>query len=128
MQHRDIKLIRHDAIPLRKGKSYPTSQIQSRKIVTEATGSQSCEVWEQVQESGGQVNRHYHDCEETVTFAIGSVEVFCGDKSVVLQAPSTVFIPEGQIHGFRNIGDEEVHLFAFFPRVNPKTIYLDSLE
>ena len=119
--------IEHDAIPFLRGKSYASSGITPRKLVNSLCGSQSTEIWEQLQIPGGRIGAHHHDVEETIMFLSGSVAVSIGDKSLELSAPVTIFIPPGQIHSIENIGTEQVHLFAFFPAIDPRVIYRDTL-
>ena len=109
-----------------KGKSYLQSKVRNRKRVTEAVGATASEFWEQYQEPGGVIASHFHDTEETIVFLEGQLGVRIGDESPTLvNAPATLFIPEGVVHRIENVGTEDAHILAFFGKVGPKSTYTE---
>ncbi len=112
--------------PFTKGRSYPVSRIRGRKTITASVGAEQSEVWEQHQEPGGVINPHYHDVEETIVVLAGRASVTIGDDAPrELSAPFSLFIPSGIVHRIENVGDTDTHSIAFFPKINPQTIYVE---
>ncbi len=103
------------------------SNIPGARIITAGTcGATQMELWEQYMPPGGEIPRHYHDCEESLTFLSGEVEVTLGEESHRVGADTTVFVPEGVLHGVRNVGEVPVRLIAVFARAAPAVLYLDA--
>ena len=119
-----MAILKHDDLPLNVSRSYETSGIKGRKIVTREAGSKTCEVWEQFQDSGGLINPHYHEVEEIITILRGTVEVMIDGEPKEVEAPVTLFIPEKVVHSIRNVGDKTTHVLAFFPCLDPEVIYV----
>ncbi len=105
------------------------SNIPGARIITAGTcGATQMELWEQYMPPGGEIPRHYHDCEESLTFLSGEVEVTLGEERHRVGADTTVFVPEGVLHGVRNVGEVPVRLIAVFARAAPAILYLDADE
>jgi mannose-6-phosphate isomerase-like protein (cupin superfamily) len=103
------------------------SDIPGARIITAGTcGATQMELWEQYMPPGGEIPRHYHDCEESLTFLSGEVEVTLGEERHRIGADTTVFVPEGALHGVRNVGDVPVRLIAVFTRAAPAILYPDA--
>jgi mannose-6-phosphate isomerase-like protein (cupin superfamily) len=103
------------------------SDIPGARIITAGTcGATQMELWEQYMPPGGEIPRHYHDCEESLTFLSGEVEVTLGEERHRIGADTTVFVPEGALHGVRNVGDVPVRLIAVFTRAAPAIFYPDA--
>lgn len=117
-----MPIIHHNDLPLGKSKIYDHSKIQGRKIVTEETGAKTSEVWEQFQGPGGVIN-HHHEVEETITLIRGRIEVTMEGETQIVDAPATLFIPPKTVHCIRNVGDEDMHILAFFPTLKPAVVY-----
>ena len=64
---------------------------------------------------GGQSPLHWHYSEEQVTILSGTAEAHCDGELVVLPHGHTVVFPPRSMHGFKNIGDEELHIVGGFP-------------
>ena len=57
------------------------STIPGARIITARTcGAKQMELWEQYMPPGGVIPLHYHDCEESLTFLSGEVEVILGEE------------------------------------------------
>ncbi len=103
------------------------SDIPGARIITAGTcGATQMELWEQYMPPGGEIPRHYHDCEESLTFLSGEVEVTLGEDCHRVGADTTVFVPEGVLHGVRNVGEVPVRLIAVFARAAPAVLYPDA--
>ena len=104
------------------------SDIPGARIITARTcGATQMELWEpQYMPPDGVIPVHYHDCEESITFLSGEVEVTLGEERHRLGADTTLFVPEGALHGVRNVGRVPVRLIAVFPRSAPAILYPDS--
>lgn len=103
------------------------SSIPGARIITSRTcGATQMELWEQYMAPGGVIPLHYHDCEESLTFLSGVVEVTLGEIVHRVNADTTVFVPEGVLHEVRNVGDEPVRLIAVFPRAAPAVLYPET--
>ncbi len=102
------------------------SRIPGGRIVTrQSAGALHMELWAQTMPPGGEIPLHYHECEESLTFLSGRVEVTLGDEIHVVEAVTTVFVPVGVLHRVVNVGEEAVRLLAFFPASSPAVLYLD---
>lgn len=100
------------------------SKIPGARIITARTcGATQMELWEQYMPPGGVIPLHYHDCEESLTFLSGEVEVTLGEEVHRVGADTTVFVPEGALHEVRNVGDVSVRLIAVFARSAPAILY-----
>lgn len=101
----------HDDIPT--GRS--PSGLALRHLVTDATGSTDLYVGEQWLQPGERVLMHTHPVEEVLIFTGGSGDVRLGNETLPVSAGVTVHIPAGELHGFRNTGEEELRVFVLFP-------------
>ena len=105
------------------------SNIPGARIITGRTcGAEQMELWEQYMPPGGVIPLHYHDCEESLTFLSGEVEVTLGEERHRVGADTTVFVPEGVLHEVRNVGKEPARLIAVFARAAPAVLYPDAEE
>jgi len=102
------------------------SLVPIRKLVGREVGAQQSTLWEQIMQPGEQIQLHYHEVEESITFFTGRVEVTEAGETVQFDAPATAFFPAHVWHSIRNIGSEPVRLMAFFSGVNVAVIYPDG--
>ena len=103
------------------------SNIPGARIITARTcGATQMELWEQYMPPGGVIPLHYHDCEESITFLSGEVEVTLGEERHLVGADTTVFIAKGVLHDVRNVGRVPVRLIAVFPQAAPAILYPDA--
>ena len=102
------------------------SSIPGARIITRRTcGAQQMELWEQYMPPGGEIPLHYHDCEESLTFLSGEIEVVLGEEVHRFGPDTTVFVPVGVRHRVRNVGQVPVRLIAVFPQAGPAVLYPD---
>ena len=55
---------------------------------------------------------HSHKVEEVLTVFSGKMEVWLGQEKTTLTKNESIVVPAGLERGFRNIGDEPLHLHA----------------
>ncbi len=104
-------LVRHADLPI-----IPSpSGLPSQHIITGSAGATTLFVGQQWLQPGDRVLRHTHPVEEALTFLRGRGEATLGDDVVPFEAGSSLFIPAGIVHGFRNAGDDELHVLIVFP-------------
>jgi putative monooxygenase len=104
-------LLRHADLPI-----IPSpSGLPSQHIVTERIGATSIFLGQQWLQPGDEVYRHTHPCEESLMFLTGSGEATLEDEVVEIVPGSSMFIPPGVAHGFRNTGETEMHVVIVFP-------------
>ena len=84
--------------------------VKTRMWSGAAAGAISLHMGEQYFEPGTGAPLHWHYYEEHVTFLAGTVEVYYdGDTRVFGPGHTVVFLPQ-KVHGFRNVGDDVLHL------------------
>jgi mannose-6-phosphate isomerase-like protein (cupin superfamily) len=91
------------------------SGLPLRHLVTGAVGSISLYAGEQWLQPDDEVLPHTHTVEEVLLFTAGSGEVRIGNESCAVHAGVTIHIPAGEVHGFRNTGQDELRLYVLFP-------------
>lgn len=102
------------------------SNIPGARIITRNTcAAKQMELWEQYMPPGGEIPLHYHDCEESLTFLSGEIEVTLGEEIHRIGPDTTVFVPKGVLHRVCNIGNIPVRLIAVFPQAAPAILYPD---
>ncbi len=90
------------------------SGLPLRHLVTGNVGSSALYVGEQWLQPRDEVLPHTHPIEEVLLFTAGSGEVRVGGESFAVHAGVTVHIPAGELHGFRNTGQDELRLYVLF--------------
>jgi quercetin dioxygenase-like cupin family protein len=91
------------------------SGLPSQHIVNSAIGAQSLFLGQQWLQPGDRVLLHTHPVEEAVMFLTGSGEATLGDDTVAIGPGITLYFPPGLVHGFRNTGNDILHVIVVFP-------------
>jgi quercetin dioxygenase-like cupin family protein len=91
------------------------SGLPSQHIVTERSGATSLFLGQQWLRPGDRVLLHTHPVEEALMFLAGSGEATLGEEVVPIGAGVSLYIPPGLVHGFRNTGEDELHVVVVFP-------------
>ena len=78
-------------------------------------GSSQMMMGEQKFVPGGQSPKHWHYTEEQVTVLSGTAEAWCDDETLVAGVGTTLVFPAHSIHGFMNVGEDELHIVGGFP-------------
>ena len=80
--------------------------------VSELTGSRELCIFEQWCAPGMGAPTHTHRVEEVLSVISGKVEIQLGDQIATLTRNESIVVQAGLVHGFRNIGQDELHLQA----------------
>jgi quercetin dioxygenase-like cupin family protein len=91
------------------------SGLPSQHIVTSEIGATSLFLGQQWLKPGDRVLLHTHPCEETIMILRGRGEVSMDGEITPLVPGSSAFFPAGVVHGFRNTGEDEMHVIIVFP-------------
>lgn len=86
--------------------------VVTRMRVSSLTGAKAICIFEQWCEPGTGAPPHFHNMEEVLSVLSGKMEVHLGDERAILMRDESMIIPAGLVHGFRNIGGEELHVEA----------------
>lgn len=86
--------------------------VLTRMRVSELTGSKALCIFEQWCAPGTGAPKHTHEVEEVLSVISGKVEIWLGDNILILTQDESLIVPAGLEHGFRNIGDGELHMHA----------------
>lgn len=99
-----MKLIQHeqqDMVDWRPG-------VATRMIVSAVTGSVQLCIFEQFCDPELGAPMHMHVVEEVLDVIDGTAEIWVGDETATASSGSTVIIPAGVFHGFRNTSKTDV--------------------
>jgi len=91
------------------------SGLPSQHIVTRQAGATSLFVGQQWIQPGERVFLHTHPVEEALMFLRGTGEAVLDGETVLIEPGSSLYIPPGVPHGFRNTGADEMHVLIVFP-------------
>lgn len=90
------------------------SGLPIRDLVSARDGSERLYLGEQWLAPGDEVRLHTHALEEILVFLAGAGEATLGDRVVPVGAGVSLHIPPGEVHGFRNTGQDELRLLVIF--------------
>ncbi len=91
------------------------SGLPSQHIVTRQVGSTSLFLGQQWLQPGERVLLHTHPVEEALMFLRGTGEAVLDCETVPIEPGTSLYIPPGVPHGFRNTGADEMHVIIVFP-------------
>ena len=101
--------------------------VRTRMIASSGLGTSSLCLFEQWCEPQSGAPTHSHpDVEEVLWVLSGRAEVWIDCKTAELVAGEAAIVPPDAPHGFRNIGDEELHTLAVIAHGAPRVSYEDS--
>jgi quercetin dioxygenase-like cupin family protein len=84
--------------------------VVTRMRFSALTGARQLCSFEQWCDPGKGAPTHYHPVEEVLTVLQGVAEVWIEDQRSPLLAGQSVIVPPGRKHGFRNTGNETLHI------------------
>ncbi len=84
----------------------------TRMRVSAITGSVQLCIFEQWCEPGAGAPTHQHAVEEVLSVLSGVAEIWVSDERATVTAGSSVVVPAGRRHGFRNSGHGVLHVTA----------------
>ncbi|MDW4551759.1 cupin domain-containing protein [Defluviimonas sp. D31] len=86
--------------------------VSTRMRISALTGASALSIFEQWCVPGLGAPTHWHPVEEVLTVLSGQAEIWIEGEQVKASAGHSAVIPARRRHGFRNIGDGELHMFA----------------
>lgn len=86
--------------------------VETRMHVSARNGTAQLCIFEQRVEPTVGAPTHWHSVEEVLTVIAGTAEMWIDDEHSVLTAGQSLIIPAHRKHGFRNVGDEPLHIHA----------------
>jgi quercetin dioxygenase-like cupin family protein len=92
--------IDHAAVPIVAS----PSGLSTQHLVSARDGAEGLFVAQQWLQPGDRVLLHTHPVEEAITFLSGSGQATLGDETVLIGAGVSLYIPAGEVHGFRCTG------------------------
>lgn len=90
------------------------SGLPSQHLITSRDGAQHLFVGQQWLQPGDRVRLHTHPVEEALTFLSGLGEATLGAETVTIGAGVSLYIPPGEVHGFRCL-EGTLHVIVVFP-------------
>jgi len=110
----------------------PTEQwrtgVITRMHVSAAVGANQLCVFEQWCEPGLGAPLHTHAVEEVLTVLAGQAQVVVNGEKSELSSGQSVIVSAGISHGFKNIGDGELHVRAILAAPVFEAAYEDGRE
>lgn len=86
--------------------------VETRMHVSARNGAAQLCIFEQWVEPMVGAPTHWHSVEEVLTAIAGRAEMWIDDEHSVLTAGQSLIIPAHRKHGFRNVGNEPLHIHA----------------
>jgi mannose-6-phosphate isomerase-like protein (cupin superfamily) len=86
--------------------------VRTRMRVSAVTGAAQLCLFEQWCEPETGAPTHQHAVEEVLTILAGEAEIWVGEDRAALSAGQSVIVPAGRRHGFRNTGEQVLHVLA----------------
>lgn len=86
--------------------------VRTVMLVSAVTGSAQLCIFEQFCDPGLGAPTHRHAVEEVLTVVAGKAEIWVGAQKHAATSGQSVIIPAGRFHGFRNVGETELHVRA----------------
>ncbi|MGI9521300.1 MAG: cupin domain-containing protein [Hyphomicrobiaceae bacterium] len=102
--------------------------VETRMRISSQTGSQQICVFEQWCEPGFGAPTHLHAVEEILTIFVGEAHVWLADAEQILLPGQSIVVPAGQRHGFRNMGNSQLHVQAILAAPIFEAAYDDGRE
>ena len=77
-------------------------------------------------QKGGGMPRHTNTLEHEQYVLRGSATITIGDETYHVKAGDVVFIPEGAIHSYQNMGEEPFEFLCIIPNKEDKIVIVDE--
>lgn len=70
---------------------------------------------------------HVHErTDESFYLVSGTIAFLSGAKTIIAEPGAFVHVPQGTLHRFMNVGDEEARLILFFTPAGPELLFLHA--
>lgn len=119
-----IAILDHDNQP----KDVWRAGVLTRMCASAVTGTTQLTIFEQWCDPGLGAPTHLHAVEEVLSVLAGKAEVWIGSEKTQLVTGQSVVIPAGRKHGFRNAGNETLHMRAILASPIFEAAYDDARE
>ena len=103
-----MEIIDHESQPNEEWRAGVTTRMR----ISALTGSAQICIFEQWCLPGLGAPTHWHPVEEVLSVLAGQAEVWIDDERATLTAGQSALIPGGRRHGFRNSGENVLHMLA----------------
>lgn len=84
-------------------------------LVDESRGAPTFAMRRFVVEVGGHTPSHQHPWEHESYILAGKAEIALADETVTVGPDTAIFIPPGDLHQFRSVGDEPLVFLCMVP-------------
>lgn len=102
--------------------------VDTRMRISAANGAAQLCMFEQWCAPGMGAPTHYHAVEEVLSVLAGTAEIWVGEEHVVAGVGHSVLIPAGHAHGFKNVGQDTLHVLATLASPVFEAAYEDKRE
>jgi len=109
-----MKLFHHMSVEVEEVPE-PAVGVKVRWLINRETGAPNFAMRLFEMEPGGSTPRHTHPWEHEVFVLAGSGVVLGEEEEKPFKPGDVVFVPSGEEHQFRNIGDEIVRFLCLIP-------------
>lgn len=108
---RSVRVIDHSRHQWEERRPGVTSRAWSGAIF----GSAEITIVEQKMAPGTRSPLHWHYVEEQIVLLAGKADIMCDSETRTVGAGNTVIFPARAIHGFENVGEDELHIIGAWP-------------
>lgn len=102
--------------------------VATTMLVSAENGAGQLCIFDQICDPDLGAPTHLHAVEEMLSVLAGRAEVWLDDERQLVEAGQSVLIPAGRWHGFRNTGDDPLHLRATLAAPIFEATYQDRRE
>jgi mannose-6-phosphate isomerase-like protein (cupin superfamily) len=86
--------------------------VETRMHVSARNGAAQLCMFEQWIAPDISARTHRHPVEEVLTVVAGEADMWIDDSHIVLTGGQSLVVPAHRRHGFRNVGDKSLHIYA----------------
>jgi mannose-6-phosphate isomerase-like protein (cupin superfamily) len=86
--------------------------VETRMLVSASNGAAQLCIFEQWIAPGAGAPTHCHPVEEVLTVREGEAEMWMEEVRVIVSAGQSLIVPAKRQHGFRNSGNDTLHIHA----------------
>jgi quercetin dioxygenase-like cupin family protein len=104
--------------------SRPGSRLQ--RIVDPSGGISGLGLLNQECEPGVGAPSHTHEFEEVLTVVEGTAEAWIDDSREIVGPGTSIFVPTGAVHGFRNVGDGLLKLQVVIAALELRATFVEA--
>ena len=112
-----MKKFNYQDIPVEKAEN-GASKVNVRWLITKELGAKNFAMRLFEIDVGGYSPHHQHAWEHEVFILKGNGIVIGEDQEQPFSEGDVIFIPKGELHQFKNVGDHPVHFLCLIPYTN----------